>query len=70
MDELAAQGRGDVLVLVGGIIPDADIPTLKALGVAEVFTPGARLPSIGRWLEEALDLREAESNIVPRPSDM
>ena len=51
-------GRGDVLVIVGGIIPDADIPKLKELGVAAVFTPGAPLPSIGAWLAEALDRRE------------
>jgi len=55
---LAEAGRSDVLVIVGGIIPEADIPTLKAMGVAEVFTPGAPLPSIGRWLTEALDRRE------------
>jgi methylmalonyl-CoA mutase, C-terminal domain len=58
LEGLAAQGRGDVLVVVGGIIPDADIPVLKAQGVAEVFTPGASLPAIGRWLEETLDRRD------------
>jgi methylmalonyl-CoA mutase, C-terminal domain len=47
-----------VLVIVGGIIPDADIPTLKGMGVAEVFTPGAPLPAIGEWLGQALDERE------------
>jgi methylmalonyl-CoA mutase, C-terminal domain len=55
---LEAQGRGDVLVLVGGIIPAADIPVLKEMGVAEVFTPGAPLPAIGSWLGNALDARE------------
>ena len=55
---LGAAGRSDVVVIVGGIIPEADIPTLKAMGVAEVFTPGAPLPSIGLWLAEALDRRE------------
>jgi methylmalonyl-CoA mutase, C-terminal domain len=55
---LEEQGRGDVLVLVGGIIPAADIPVLKDLGVAEVFTPGAPLPAIGEWLARALDERE------------
>lgn len=30
----------DVLVIGGGVIPDADIPGLKAAGIAEVFTPG------------------------------
>jgi len=38
---LREQGAGDVVVTVGGTIPAADIPALKALGVAEVFTPGA-----------------------------
>src|SRR5215831_11210021 len=33
---LAARGADDVLVFGGGIIPDADIPTLKKLGVAEI----------------------------------
>jgi methylmalonyl-CoA mutase, C-terminal domain len=56
---LAEQGSGDVLVLVGGIIPEGDIPVLKDLGVAEVFTPGAPLPAIGEWLGAALDEREA-----------
>ena len=58
VEQLAAQGLADVLVVVGGIIPEADIPVLEAQGVAHVFTPGAPLPSIGRWLEEALDRRE------------
>ena len=55
---LADAGRGDVLVVVGGIIPEADIPTLKEEGVAAVFTPGTPLDSIGAWLGEALDARE------------
>jgi methylmalonyl-CoA mutase, C-terminal domain len=59
--ELAEQGRDDVLVIVGGTIPEADIPELKAAGVAEVFTAGASLPSIGTWLAEALDRREEAS---------
>jgi len=58
VEGLRDQGRGDVLVLVGGIIPESDIPVLKEMGVAEVFTPGAPLPAIGAWLGEALDERE------------
>jgi len=38
---LRAQDAGDVVVTVGGTIPAQDIPELKQLGVAEVFTPGA-----------------------------
>ncbi|VBB06333.1 Hypothetical protein LUCI_1564 [Lucifera butyrica] len=41
-----AKGMNDVLVLGGGVIPDADIPGLKAAGVAEVFTPGTPTTSI------------------------
>ncbi len=58
IEGLAAQGRDDVVVLVGGIIPDEDIPRLKEMGVAAVFTPGSPLPSIGKWLAETLDERE------------
>jgi methylmalonyl-CoA mutase C-terminal domain/subunit len=45
--ELAKQeGLDDVIIFGGGIIPDEDIPRLKALGVSEVFTPGARMQEI------------------------
>jgi methylmalonyl-CoA mutase C-terminal domain/subunit len=58
LEGLDAEGRGDVLVLVGGIIPDADVPALTEMGVAKVFGPGAPLQAIGTWLSEALDRRE------------
>ena len=58
VDLLKSAGREDVLLVVGGIIPEGDIPVLKEMGVAEVFTPGAPLPAIGAWLGEALDERE------------
>jgi methylmalonyl-CoA mutase C-terminal domain/subunit len=47
---LAAQGAGGVLVTVGGTIPGHDIPRLKELGVAAVFTPGAPLRDIIEFL--------------------
>ncbi len=37
---LRAEGLDDVIVIVGGIIPDDDIPALRALGVSAVFGPG------------------------------
>lgn len=40
VEMLKEKGMGDVLVVGGGVIPDADIPGLKEAGVAEVFTPG------------------------------
>ena len=36
----------DVLVLVGGIIPDVDVPGLKAIGVKGVFLPGTPMQAI------------------------
>src|SRR6188768_4110260 len=41
VDLLREQDAGEVVVTVGGTIPADDIPELKQLGVAEVFTPGA-----------------------------
>jgi len=46
MDLLHEKGMNDVLVLVGGIIPDRDAAELKQLGVDAVFQPGASLESI------------------------
>jgi methylmalonyl-CoA mutase C-terminal domain/subunit len=47
---LRDQGADDVLVTVGGTIPADDIPELKKLGVAEVFTPGAPTDDIVEFL--------------------
>ena len=58
LDELAKADMDDILVIVGGIIPEDDIVRLKDLGVAAVFTPGTPLPTIASWLEKALDQRE------------
>jgi len=43
---LRAGGLDDVLVVVGGIIPDVDVPTLNALGIDGIFQPGAPLAGI------------------------
>ena len=43
-----------ILVFGGGIIPDGDIAKLKAMGVAQVFTPGASTTEIAEWLKSAL----------------
>jgi methylmalonyl-CoA mutase C-terminal domain/subunit len=40
MELLGKKGMHDVTVVVGGIIPEADIPGLKKAGIAEVFLPG------------------------------
>jgi methylmalonyl-CoA mutase C-terminal domain/subunit len=46
------QKMDDVLVLVGGIIPDQDIPALKAVGVKGVFQPGTPMDDIVRFIRE------------------
>ena len=48
---LHAQDVTDVIVTVGGTIPADDIPELRALGVAEVFTPGTPVPGIVHFME-------------------
>jgi methylmalonyl-CoA mutase C-terminal domain/subunit len=52
IDLLRAQGGGDIKVFAGGIIPDDDIPTLAAAGIAAVFTPGTPLERIVAWVRE------------------
>ena len=46
MELLRQQGQDNVRVLVGGIIPDEDVPRLKELGVVEVFGPGTSTRTI------------------------
>jgi methylmalonyl-CoA mutase C-terminal domain/subunit len=45
-DLIRAQGLDDVLLVVGGIIPDDDVTSLKQAGVSEVFQPGASTQEI------------------------
>ena len=46
LELMKERGVGDVVVIVGGTIPGDDIPELKKLGVAEIFTPGASTQEI------------------------
>jgi methylmalonyl-CoA mutase, C-terminal domain len=47
---LQDNGMSDVLVTVGGIIPDDDVPALKEAGVAEVFGPGTTIAEVADYL--------------------
>lgn len=55
---LKEKGLDDVLVLVGGIIPDEDVPKLKALGVKGVFGPGTLTTDIIAFIRKELGLEE------------
>jgi methylmalonyl-CoA mutase, C-terminal domain len=46
MELLKEKGLDDVLVIAGGIIPDIDVPKLKAIGVKGVFPPGTTMQDI------------------------
>jgi len=52
MELLREREMEDVLVLVGGIIPDQDVPRLKEMGVAEVFPPGSTTEAVIELLRE------------------
>jgi methylmalonyl-CoA mutase C-terminal domain/subunit len=52
LDLLKQRGLGHVRVIVGGIVPPADIPKLEALGVAKVFTPVASLDEIAEFVDQ------------------
>jgi methylmalonyl-CoA mutase C-terminal domain/subunit len=47
---LRETGLGDVLVTVGGIIPDDDVPVLKEAGVTAVFGPGTTIASVADFI--------------------
>ncbi len=52
---LKAAGRGDVLVVAGGVIPEPDWPALRTAGVAEIFGPGTVIPQAALRLLDLLD---------------
>ncbi len=52
MDLLRKKGMHEVTVLVGGIIPEADIPALKKAGIAAVFLPGTSTQEIVEFVRQ------------------
>jgi methylmalonyl-CoA mutase C-terminal domain/subunit len=54
MELLREKGVNDVLVIGGGIIPDEDIPSLKEIGIAEIFGPGTYTDDIVRYIRDNL----------------
>jgi methylmalonyl-CoA mutase C-terminal domain/subunit len=54
MNLLREKGMNDVTVLVGGIIPEADIPAMKQSGIAEIFLPGTSTQDIVSFIHKRL----------------
>jgi methylmalonyl-CoA mutase C-terminal domain/subunit len=61
MELLREKGLEDVLVVLGGIIPDADLPALHAIGVSGVFRPGASMQDIIDFITARVDARRSAS---------
>ncbi len=59
LDMLRSADLGDVVVLVGGIIPESDAQSLKALGVDAVFGPGASMEETIAFARDAVERRGA-----------
>lgn len=58
VDLLRGNGMDDTLVLVGGIVPQEDVVTLKEKGIAEVFLPGTSTEDIVKFLRENVKPRD------------
>jgi len=54
MEALRTRGIDDAVVFAGGIIPDDDVPAVKAMGIKAVFGPGASLDEIVRAVRQAV----------------
>ncbi|MEZ5996062.1 MAG: methylmalonyl-CoA mutase [Hyphomonadaceae bacterium] len=54
---LEARGRGDIMIVVGGVIPPEDVPTLREMGAAAVYPPGGALADIAQHLLDALNAK-------------
>ena len=61
MNLLKANDATDIVVFGGGIIPEADIPALEALGVARIFTPGTPTQDVVDWIND----RARASDVSP-----
>ena len=58
---LREKGLEDVLVVLGGIIPDADLPALQTIGVSAVFRPGTSMQEIIDFITARVDAQRARS---------
>jgi methylmalonyl-CoA mutase C-terminal domain/subunit len=56
IDGLKEGGAQDILVIVGGIVPEEDIPRLKEMGVGAVFTAGTPISAISDFICSAVSI--------------
>jgi methylmalonyl-CoA mutase C-terminal domain/subunit len=58
MELLGEKGLGDVLVVIGGIIPDVDVPRLNAIGITGIFLPGTPMQQIVDFITKNVRSRQ------------
>jgi methylmalonyl-CoA mutase, C-terminal domain len=63
MDLLREKGLDDVLVVVGGIIPDVDIPKLRDIGIKGIFLPGTSMQGIIDFIREHVRARVEQEQL-------
>src|SRR5215510_9161273 len=63
MELLKQKGLDDILVVIGGIIPDVDIPKLKEIGVKGVFLPGTPMQEIIEFINTNARARSLKSEV-------
>lgn len=56
MKLLKEQKAEDILVMGGGVIPEEDVPAMKATGVADIFGPGTNTQDIVKYIKENVKL--------------
>jgi len=64
IDQLKAQGKGDVMILLGGIIYQEDFSALKDMGVEGIFIPGTPLEDIIRFVREQIPQIEKKQKVA------
>src|SRR5882672_10609892 len=67
MELLKAKGLDDVLVVIGGIIPDVDIPRLREIGVKGIFLPGTPMQQIIDFINANARPRSGELSLAAGP---
>jgi methylmalonyl-CoA mutase C-terminal domain/subunit len=67
VEELRKRGLDDVLVIAGGIIPEEDVPALKAAGIHEVFGPGTSTEAIVRFICDHFGIRPEDLKAAGEP---
>jgi methylmalonyl-CoA mutase C-terminal domain/subunit len=72
MELLKANGVDDVLVMAGGILPDEDVPAIRAMGIhvtKDISGPGASLAAIVVYVREHVDPHRLDQPLAPLSGD-